>query len=49
MTAVVILQPQFFPWIGYFEQVHRADIFVHFADVQLPQGRSFCTLQGTAR
>ena len=41
MKAVVVLQPQFFPWRGVFEQVRLADEFVHFDDVQLPQGRSF--------
>lgn len=43
MTAVVILQPQFLPWFGVFEQVRLTDIFVHLDDVQLPRGRSFCT------
>lgn len=38
---VVISQPMFFPWVGLFEQVRLADIFVHYDDVQLPQGRSF--------
>jgi hypothetical protein len=31
----------FLPWIGLFEQVRLADVFVHYDDVQLPQGRSF--------
>jgi len=31
----------FIPWIGFFEQVRLADAFVHYDDVQLPQGRSF--------
>src|SRR5262245_19504496 len=31
----------FFPWVGMFEQVKLADVFVHYDDVQLPQGRSF--------
>ncbi len=39
--TVVILQPQFFPWRGVFEQIQLADEFVHFDDVQFPQGRSF--------
>lgn len=41
MKTIVISQPMFFPWVGLFEQVKLADIFVHFNDVQLPQGRSF--------
>jgi WbqC-like protein family len=31
----------FLPWAGLFEQVRLADVFVHYDDVQLPQGRSF--------
>ncbi len=30
-----------FPWVGLFEQVRLADVFVHYDDVQFPQGRSF--------
>lgn len=41
MKTVVVLQPQFFPWRGVFEQIRLADEFVHFDDVQFPQGRSF--------
>jgi len=37
----VILQPMYLPWPGVFEQIRLADIFVHYDDVQLPQGRSF--------
>ena len=39
--TVVISQPMFFPWVGIFEQIRLADIFVHFDDVQLPWGSSF--------
>jgi len=38
---VVISQPMFVPWIGLFEQIRLADVFVHYDDVQMPQGRSF--------
>ncbi|MFC5448769.1 WbqC family protein [Paenibacillus aestuarii] len=31
----------FFPWIGLFEQIKLADIYVHLDDAQFPQGRSF--------
>ena len=41
MKKIVILQPQFFPWVGVFEQIKLADEYVHFDDVQFPQGRSF--------
>src|SRR3954466_1858113 len=39
--TVVVSQPMFLPWVGLFEQVRLSDIFVHYDDVQLPQGRSF--------
>lgn len=39
--TVVISQPMVFPWVGLFEQVRLADVFVHYDDVQFPQGRSF--------
>jgi hypothetical protein len=41
MTKIVISQPMFFPWAGLFEQVRLADIFVHYDDVAISQGRSF--------
>ena len=31
---VVILQPSFLPWKGYFHQIRRADVFVFLDDVQ---------------
>ncbi len=31
----------FLPWVGLFEQVANSDAFIHYDDVQLPQGRSF--------
>ena len=31
---VVILQPSYIPWRGYFDQIRRADIFVFYDDVQ---------------
>ena len=39
--TVVISQPMFIPWVGLFEQVKLSDVFIHYDDVQLPQGRSF--------
>jgi hypothetical protein len=31
---VVILQPSYVPWRGYFHQIQRADLFVFYDDVQ---------------
>ncbi|OAI50988.1 hypothetical protein AYO44_05235 [Planctomycetaceae bacterium SCGC AG-212-F19] len=31
----------FFPWVGLFEQIRLANVYVHYDDVQMPQGRSF--------
>ena len=41
MTVVVVSQPMFLPWIGLFDQMRLADVFVHYDDVLLPQGRGF--------
>ncbi len=31
---VVILQPSYIPWRGYFDQIYQADLFVFYDDVQ---------------
>ncbi|MCJ7433323.1 MAG: WbqC family protein [Anaerolineales bacterium] len=31
---VVILQPSYIPWRGYFDQIRQADIFIFYDDVQ---------------
>ncbi len=31
---VVILQPSYIPWRGYFDQISRADLFIFYDDVQ---------------
>lgn len=31
---VVILQPSYIPWRGVFDQIHRADLFIFYDDVQ---------------
>lgn len=34
----VVLQPSYIPWRGYFDLVHRADVFVFYDDVQYDKG-----------
>lgn len=35
MAKVIgILQPGYLPWLGFFEQLHRSDVFVVYDDVQ---------------
>jgi hypothetical protein len=33
-TTVVVLQPGYLPWLGYFDQVRQADVFIHYDTVQ---------------
>jgi len=33
-VIISIIQPSFLPWLGYFEQIVRADVFVYMDDVQ---------------
>jgi hypothetical protein len=33
-TTVVILQPGYLPWLGFFDQMYKSDIFVILDDVQ---------------
>ncbi len=35
---LVISQPMFFPWVGFFEQIRLCDIYVHYNDVQYSKG-----------
>ena len=38
MTTVVISQPFLFPWVGLFEQMQLADVFIHYDDVAFSKG-----------
>lgn len=38
MKTVVISQPMYFPWIGIFEQLRLADVWVFYDDVQFARG-----------
>ncbi|WP_022852160.1 WbqC family protein [Limisalsivibrio acetivorans] len=44
MSAEVcaVHQPNFFPWLGYFEKISRADRFVIFDDAQFPRTSRGC-------
>jgi predicted house-cleaning noncanonical NTP pyrophosphatase (MazG superfamily) len=32
--TLVVLQPGYLPWLGFFDQMRRADIFIYYDDVQ---------------
>lgn len=38
----VIHQPNYIPWVGYFEQIVYSDVFVFFDNVQFPR-RTWCS------
>ena len=33
-VTIAVLQPGYLPWLGFFDQLHRADVFVYYDDVQ---------------
>ena len=37
---VSIHQPNYMPWLGFFDKVKQSDIFVVFDDVQFPRGKN---------
>ncbi len=34
MTTLVVLQPGYLPWLGFFDQIKKSDIFIFYDDVQ---------------
>jgi len=40
-VTVSIHQPNYIPWLGFFEKVINSDIYVVFDDVQYPRGKDF--------
>lgn len=45
MTAVVVSQPMYFPWVGLLEQIRLADRFVYYDDVLFSRGSFFNRVQ----
>jgi hypothetical protein len=43
MKIVAVHQPNYLPWLGFFEKLHRSDVFVVLDDAQLPKTGSSWT------
>lgn len=38
---VSIHQPNYMPWVGFFEKIYLSDIFIYFDNIQMPKNKSF--------